>query len=212
MAQPIQLVCLDLGGVLVRVCGGWEEACQVAKLELPAVPDFAAVAALHHASHRLEIGRMSESEFDHEVAVATGLTPAQVAAAAEAWLKGAYPGAFDCVGRLAAHPAVRSACLSNTNTRHWRMLNSPGPNDLGLDRLARRFVSHEIGIMKPLAEIYRHVGRECGCEPGTILFFDDNAGNVAGARACGWQAEVIDPAGDPPGQVIEWLGRYGVEA
>src|SRR4051794_31864622 len=116
MSQSIQLVCLDLGGVLIRVCRDWREACAAAKLELPrSAFDPETIRRLVEFSRRHESGQMDESEFEWHAAELTGFTPQQVAAAAAGWLGPAYPGAFDLVGRLtAAQPRVRSACLSNT--------------------------------------------------------------------------------------------------
>lgn len=212
MPQPIQLVCLDLGGVLIRVCRDWQEACEAAKIELPrSVFDPQIVRPLVEISRRYESGLIDDATFDREASALTGLSPDQVAAAAAGWLRPAYSGAFDLVGHLAkAHPRVRSACLSNTNTRHWRMMNTPGPHHLGLDRLTYRFVSFEIGHMKPAPEIFRHVEQAAGLPAESILFFDDNPDNVAAARGAGWRAEQIDPERDPPAQVREHLGRYEV--
>jgi glucose-1-phosphatase len=212
MPQPIQVVCLDLGGVLIRVCRDWREACEAAKIELTRpVFDPQIVRPLVEISRKHESGHIDDAAFDREAAALTGLPPDQVAAVAAGWLRPAYSGAFDLVGRLAAaHPRVRSACLSNTNTRHWRMMNTPGPHHLGLDRMTYRFVSFEIGHMKPSIEIFRHVEREAGLPPASILFFDDNPDNVAAARGAGWQAEQIDPDGDPPEQVVENLREYDV--
>jgi glucose-1-phosphatase len=212
MPQPIQLVCLDLGGVLIRVCRNWREACEAAKLELRRpVFDPGMARRLAEINRKHESGQIDDAAFDRAAAALTGLPPDQVAAAAAGWLRPVYPGAFDLVGRLAkAHPRVRSACLSNTNTRHWRMMNTPGPYHLGLDRLTYRFVSFEIGHMKPSTEIFRHVEREAGLPAASILFFDDNPDNVAAARGAGWQAEQIDPERDPPAHVREHLGRYDV--
>lgn len=50
-------------------------------------------------------------------------------------------------------------------------------------------VSGRIGLVKPEAGIYRHHAEEFGLSPTHTLFFDDNAANVAGARALGWNAE-----------------------
>src|SRR4051794_34813942 len=133
MPQSIQLVCLDLGGVLIRVCRDWREACEAAKLELPRpIFDPEMVGALVEINRRHESGRIDDAAFEREAAALIGLTPQQIAAAAAGWLRPVYPGAFDLVGRLAAaQPRVRSACLSNTNTRHWRMMDTPRPPQLG---------------------------------------------------------------------------------
>lgn len=211
-SYDIRLVCLDLGGVLVRICSGWEEACRLTKLNLPpALNDPAVVKQVAQISRLHETGRIDDAGFDQQVATITGLTPAQVAAAAEAWLTGRYSGAVELVEWLAGHPTLKSACLSNTNARHWwRMTESP---ELGLPlkELTWQFVSFKIGFMKPSPEIHRHVEQVSGLAPSQILFFDDNPANVAAAQACGWQAEVIDPSGDDsPEQVRRSLKRRGL--
>ena len=209
--SAIKLVCLDIGGVLVRICSGWAEACKIAKIGLePEMFDAALFKEIVAASHRLEHGHIDERTFDRVVAALTGLTPEQVGAAAEAWLVGVYPGAVELIDWLNGVEGIRVGCLSNTTTRHWRIMTTPGPLYAGLDRLRLQFVSFKIGHMKPAAEIYRHVERETGLRPEEIVFFDDSPANVDGARACGWHGELVDPKGDAPGQVREALRRYGV--
>jgi glucose-1-phosphatase len=209
--SSIKLVCLDIGGVLVRICSGWAEACKIAKIELdPEMHDAALFKRIVDASHRLEHGRIDEAAFDREVAALTGLTPEQVGAAAEAWLVGVYDGAVELIDWLNGRPGIQVACLSNTTTRHWRMMTTPGRLYAGLDRLKHQFVSFRIGHMKPAAEIYRYVERETRLRPEEIVFFDDSPSNVEGARACGWHGELVDPKADPPAQVRAALRRYGV--
>jgi glucose-1-phosphatase len=210
--SPIRLVCLDIGGVLVRICSGWVDACRIAKIELrPEMRDAGLFKQIVEASHRLEHGHIDVPTFDRQVAEMTGLTPKQVGAAAEAWLLGVYDGAVELIDWLNTLPDLSSACLSNTTTRHWQMMTTPGPVYAGLDRLKHSFVSYEIGHMKPSAAIYRHVERATRFKPHEIIFFDDSAANVQGARACGWHAEQVDPIADPPRQVRELLRRHGVE-
>lgn len=212
LKSPIRLVCLDIGGVLVRICSGWADACRIAKIELgPEMQDAALFKRIVEASHRLEHGHIDVPTFDREVAKLTGLTPQQVGAAAEAWLLGVYDGAVELIDWLNTLPGISSACLSNTTTRHWKMMTTPGPVYAGLDRLKHHFVSYNIGHMKPAPEIYRHVERAMGLKPHEIIFFDDSAANVEGARACGWHAEMVDPKSDPPRQVRELLRGYGVK-
>jgi FMN phosphatase YigB (HAD superfamily) len=209
--SPIRLVCLDIGGVLVRICSGWADACRIAKIEPgPETFDAGLFKQIVEASHRLEHGHIDVPRFDREVAELTGLTPEQVGAAAEAWLLGVYEGAVELIDWLNMLPAVGSACLSNTTTRHWEMMTTPGRVYAGLDRLKHQFVSYNIGHMKPAPEIYRHVERVTGLRPQEIIFFDDSVANVEGARACGWHAELVDPKTDPPGRVREVLREYRV--
>jgi putative hydrolase of the HAD superfamily len=49
-------------------------------------------------------------------------------------------------------------------------------------------VSSEIGHRKPERAAFDHVASAIGATPGNILFFDDGAENVTGARDAGMQA------------------------
>src|SRR5689334_1700896 len=124
----VRLVCLDLGGVLIRICRNWGEACEAAQLRLP--PDFLdragphVLSGLKDLSNRHEAGRIDEPAFVRGASELTGLAPPQIVAAMEGWLREPFPGAADLVARLAGHPLVRSACLTNTTPRHWRILNA----------------------------------------------------------------------------------------
>ena len=193
LKSPIHLVCLDVGGVLVRICSGWEEACRNAKIELrPEATDGGVMKQVVEGAHRLEHGEIDEETFDREVGALVGAPPERIAAAAEAWLTGVYPGALELIDWLNGLHGIKAACLSNTTTRHWRMMTTPGPTYAGLERLPHQFLSFQIGHMKPSAEIFRHVEQVTGRGPGQIVFFDDSEANVNGAKACGWHAELID--------------------
>jgi len=49
-------------------------------------------------------------------------------------------------------------------------------------------VSGRVGLIKPEPDIYLLHARTFGLEPKATLFIDDNAANIATARALGWQA------------------------
>ena len=51
-----------------------------------------------------------------------------------------------------------------------------------------KFLSFELGLVKPDQEIYEAVMRTTGLAGDAILFLDDNAINVEGARAAGLDA------------------------
>jgi HAD superfamily hydrolase (TIGR01509 family) len=78
--------------------------------------------------------------------------------------------------------------LSNTNEIHWNeQIDAPVLHAL----FETRFLSHEIGLVKPDREIFDHVVEGLDCEPGEILFLDDNQLNVDGARAAGLNAHRV---------------------
>jgi len=56
------------------------------------------------------------------------------------------------------------------------------------------FVSGELGLVKPSAEIYEHVIAELGITPAEFLFVDNKSENVEGARAVGGDGHVFTDA------------------
>jgi len=67
-------------------------------------------------------------------------------------------------------------------------------------------VSGRVRMMKPDLAIYRHHAETFGLDPAATLFFDDNARNIEGARAAGWNAELFTS----PERMREDLARYGI--
>ncbi|WP_167052106.1 HAD family phosphatase [Salinibacterium sp. ZJ77] len=57
--------------------------------------------------------------------------------------------------------------------------------------MERVFVSAELGMLKPDAEIYQHVIAELGIEPAQMVFIDNKAVNVDGATALGATGHVF---------------------
>jgi putative hydrolase of the HAD superfamily len=76
--------------------------------------------------------------------------------------------------------------LSNTNDLHACRFREQFA--LALRPFRALVLSHEVGVRKPLPGIFDHARRLARCRPDELLFVDDLEPNVAGARACGWQA------------------------
>ena len=211
MASDIRLVVFDLGRVLVRICNGWQHACEVAGVRPPREPGPAAVAALHELVCRVEVGEIEPAEFCRRAAPQLGVRPRDVEAVWDGYTLGIYPGALELVDELNA-AGVATACLSNTNATHWAIMNDAADGcHFPFDRLTHAFASHVLRLRKPDDAIYAHVEAAAGVEPGRILFFDDVEENVEGARRRGWRAHRIDPAPDDPlPQVRSHLRSHGV--
>jgi HAD superfamily hydrolase (TIGR01509 family) len=138
------------------------------------------------------------------------LDPQQVRAMSDHYLLDMYPGVVEMIDALNA-AGFRTACLSNTNTNHWRLMNDRNSRSwLPLDRLTYRFASHLARQRKPQSQIYEHVERASGLSGPQIAFFDDVAENVEGARSRGWRAELILHDDDPMAQVRTHLTRFGI--
>jgi putative hydrolase of the HAD superfamily len=62
------------------------------------------------------------------------------------------------------------------------------------DLFAACYVSGELGLLKPHAEIYRHVLDDLGITPAEAIFIDNRESNVAGAEALGITGHVFTDA------------------
>ena len=99
------------------------------------------------------------------------------------WPVGALPGAEALVDSVRQVTAV--GCLSNTNFLHTEEHFSRWPI---FDAFDHRFLSHELGLLKPDREVFDRVAELVGSPPGRILFLDDNVMNVDGATDAGFSA------------------------
>src|SRR5690606_16318550 len=108
-----------------------------------------------------------------------------------------YDGAVELVAELTGHGRLTTALLSNTNARHWTRREQ----FTAAGMLEHQFASHEHKLAKPDVEFYRVLEKAVGANGEQVVFFDDLESNVEAARALGWQAVRIDPAGDTVAQV-----------
>lgn len=211
MSDGVKLVVFDLGRVLIRICESWQHACQVAGVPVPfRALDDATKAQMHELVCANEVGAVDQAGFCERASRLFDTDPAHVAASSDAYILGAFPGAIELLEELMAL-GYETACLSNTNARHWSiMLDPAGASSLPLDRLTYRFASQEIGARKPDDAIYEHVERVSGKRGGQIIFFDDLAENVAAATRRAWRAHQIRIDTDPIPQVRAHLRDAGV--
>lgn len=210
--HPIELVVFDLGRVLIRICDGWAHACAVAGVAPPAAElSPRRQAALHDAVCASEVGDLDLAGFAAAAAPQLGIPADAVVALSDAYLLGPYPGASELLDDLRA-AGVRTACLSNTNANHWRLMTDPSsPNVMPLDKLDFRFASHLVRMRKPEDRIYAHVERETGVAGGGgILFFDDLEPNIVAAARRGWRGHLVGIDADPITQARARLRAEGV--
>ena len=107
-----------------------------------------------------------------------GLTvdPSAFLATFGSWPVGPYPGAEALVETV--RRSVPVGCLSNTNAAHWDDHFVHWPIMGALDH---RFLSFELGLLKPDRDVFDRVAELVGAPPVRILFLDDNQPNVDGA-------------------------------
>lgn len=211
--DSIQLVVFDLGGVLVRIARSWAEAFQRA-----GIPEMAAafeankevLAAILDLNSLFELGKINEAQMiDRVRAVVEPCSRAQVCDLLDAWLIEPYAGIEGLFESISA-AGLTTACLSNTNERHWRMVMHQDSRYLPLRRLEYRIASHLTGVAKPNAGVYEAVEHQTGVLGGGIVFFDDDHANCQAASDRGWNAHRIDHEADTAAQMAEHLGELGV--
>jgi putative hydrolase of the HAD superfamily len=119
-----------------------------------------------------------------------------------AMLVGQIDATLDLIDRI--HKDIPCHAFSNTSAIHHSVWSSRFPRVTTIfDRL---FLSFELGLRKPDREAFHAVSNELGLEPREILFFDDTADNIAGARRAGLQGVHVSG----PADVARALGNLGL--
>jgi FMN phosphatase YigB (HAD superfamily) len=207
LSSPIRLVCFDLGGVLLRICRSWDEACGRAGVP---VRDRGlqgeAMSERERAVIDYQTGRTSRDAFARALSDVFGgaYSPDEVKRVHAAWVIDEYEGVCDVIDAIHA-AGLPTACLSNTNETHWRQIVAY-PSVM---RLGTRLASHELGLHKPDPAIYREAERLLAAPPHGILFFDDLEPNILAAREAGWHAVRIDHAACTATQIRSALREHG---
>lgn len=215
----MRIVVFDLGGVVVRICRSWKEAC--ARTGVP-FHDLAAsaenMAARKAIVRRHEVGEVSDEAYFEAIAATTGglYRAADVRVLHDNWITGEYAGVDRLIDDLHAS-GVETGILSNTNNHHWQQMTAPVSGGDGRSKFPTvqraRFphASHLLKVAKPEAAIFEAFCRATGFGHHDVVFFDDLADNVAGARSSGWDAVQIDHTGDTASQMRLHLRLRGVE-
>lgn len=106
-------------------------------------------------------------------------------------IPGPVPGSLDLVEAL--HEAgIPLYAITNFGAEFWAGFRPTAPV---FDRFRDVVVSGVEKLAKPDPAIYALAAQRFGHAPGDMLFIDDNAANIASARACGWQVHHFTDAG-----------------
>ena len=153
---------------------------------------------------RHETGEISDAEFFEGLRSSLGvkLSDAQFLEGWNAVFAGEMPGIAALLARAAAR--VPLYAFSNTNNAHVEHFSREYTCVLGHFR--EIFLSSAIGLRKPDAAAYDHVVKAIGVDPERIVFFDDLAENIEGARGSGLTAIHVTS----PGDVARALAELGI--
>ena len=215
-SPEVRAVVFDWGGVILQICRSWEEGCRRAGVEHKPRPGGPEMDLERRRLNELyQTGMIGCDEFFRGIAGTTRGVYSfdEVVRVHDAWLVQEYAGVRDLIVELNAGGRVQTGLLSNTSHRHWlRHLPGAGsePDFPTIGLLMHKHASHLLRLAKPHVEIHRAFERESGFAPAEILFFDDLAENIAGARSANWRAHQVDHTGDTAAQMRGVLRGLGV--
>ena len=151
-----------------------------------------------------EKGEISDAEFFAALRALLGveLSDAQFLQGWNEIFAGEMPGIAPLLRRAAQRLPLYA--FSNTNAAHVEHFSETYAGVLGHFR--EIFLSSAIGLRKPDAAAYDHVVKAIGVPASRIVFFDDLAENIDGARACGLTAVHVTS----PDDVAHALAALGI--
>lgn len=183
--SSVDVLLFDLGRVVLdinfdSVMATWADHAGCAPAEL------ASRFVVNDSFKHHETGRIDDAAFfaDLRQSLGVDLSDAQFLEGWNAIFAGEMPG----IAPLLAGAAQRLPlyAFSNTNPAHIAHFSRTYADVLSHFR--EIFLSSSIGLRKPDAEAYDHVVKAIGVPASRILFFDDSAANIEGARARGLRA------------------------
>ncbi len=153
---------------------------------------------------RHERGEIDDAEFFAGLrgSLGIGISDAQFLEGWNAIFTGEMPGIAPLLARAAKRMPVYA--FSNTNGAHVDHFSVAYADVLGHFR--EIFLSSTIGLRKPEAAAYDHVVQAIGVPAPRIVFFDDSADNIEGARARGLTAVHVTS----PDDVARTLAALGL--
>jgi len=175
-----RVIMFDLGGVLIENHG---KAELTAMLPLAPEPHDIWIRWLASPSVRgFERGMLTPEQFSTAFVAEwqIALEPSAFIQAFATWPKRLFEGAEELLHALKQQHHL--ACLSNTNAIHWERF--PQLHAL----FDSRFLSHEMGLVKPDREAFEYALEHLNARPGDVYYFDDLLLNVSAAREAGMSA------------------------
>jgi putative hydrolase of the HAD superfamily len=140
-----------------------------------------------------EVGKISDADYFESLraALGIGISDAQFLEGWNAIFAGEMPGIAPLLARAAKRLPLYVFSNNNAHVEYFMEAYA----DL-LGHFREIFLSSTIGLRKPDAAAYDHVVRAIGVPASRILFFDDLAENVEGARTRGLTAVQVTSSDD----------------
>jgi glucose-1-phosphatase len=190
MIKGIKHIIFDLGGVLLNIDYNLTEQAFIAA-GIQNFPQLYSQLQQSSLFDRFEMGQITKEEFISALqgVATTPVTEAQILHAWNAMLLD-FP-----VRRLQLLQQLRLYydlfLLSNTNELHEDGFNDIIMRSHGIPNIGvffdKVYLSHRVGLRKPMKEIFQRVLDENGLKPEETLFIDDSPQHIATAMAMGIQ-------------------------
>lgn len=183
----------DLGRVVLDIDFSKAIACWAG--HAGCAPQAIVARYVRDEAYRLhEVGRISDEAYFESLraSLGIGISDVQFLEGWNAIFAGEMPGIAHLLPRAANHLPLYA--FSNTNRPHVEYFSREYAGLLGHFR--ELYLSSSIGLRKPDAEAFDHVVQEIGVPAERIVFFDDLAENVEGARARGLKAVHVTSTAD----------------
>ena len=168
-------VVLDIDFSTAIACWAGHAGCQ---------PEAIVARYVRDDAYRLhEIGKISDEDYfaSLRASLGIGISDAQFLEGWNAIFAGEMPDIAELLPRAAKQMPLYA--FSNTNRPHVDYFSKEYAGVLGHFR--ELYLSSSIGLRKPDAEAFDHVVAAIGVPAERIVFFDDLAENIEGARARG---------------------------
>jgi FMN phosphatase YigB (HAD superfamily) len=206
--QMTNIVCFDLGAVLVQIAHTWQDAARIANVTIPASIPNPWPRAANPDLHAFEAGEITYEIFIARLAVTLGISENDARAVQASVLNGEYPDTPAFVQEV-REAGWRVGCLSNTSPAHWAKLTDASSYPT-VAKLEIRLASNEIACAKPDMGAYLAFERAANANPTEIIFFDDSSANVQAAIARGWRAFQVTDLKYPSRQMRQVLVGLGL--
>ena len=193
----------DLGRVVLDIDFGKALACWAAHAGC-APADIAARFVREESYRQHEVGKIGDAAYFESLraSLGIGISDAQFLEGWNAIFTGEMPGIAPLLARAAKRMPLYA--FSNTNRPHVEHFSKAYADVLG--HFSEMFLSSTIGLRKPEAAAYDHVVKAIGVPAPRIVFFDDLAENIEGARARGLTAVHVTS----PEDVADALAALGI--
>ena len=183
----------DLGRVVLDIDFSRAIACWAGHAGCE--PETIVARYVRDEAYRLhEVGKISDEAYFESLrsSLGIGISDAQFLEGWNAIFAGEMPDIAHLLPRAARHLPLY--VFSNTNRPHVAYFSNEYADLLGHFR--ELYLSSSIGLRKPDAAAFDHVVQAIGVRPERIVFFDDLAENIEGARARGLAAVHVTSSAD----------------